>query len=90
MYYFNSLLSSFVLDESPTAAAKALLAHQKESYGVVPFFCGILVTTAQMLAGASGPLLDIFYVQSKLSRYETLGTKAITQTLGRFIDVPSR
>jgi uncharacterized membrane protein YfcA len=47
--------------------------------------CGILVTTAQMLAGASGPVLDIFYVNSKLSRFEILGTKAITQTLGHLI-----
>ncbi len=38
-----------------------------------------------MLAGASGPVLDIFYVQSKLTRYEILGTKAITQTLGHVI-----
>lgn len=52
---------------------------------VTAFTCGLLVTTAQMLAGASGPVLDIFYVQSKLSRYEILGTKAITQTLGHII-----
>ncbi len=52
---------------------------------VTAFVCGLLVTTAQMLAGASGPVLDIFYVQSKLSRYEILGTKAITQTLGHII-----
>lgn len=51
----------------------------------IAFICGILVTTAQMLAGASGPVLDIFYVQSKLTRYEILGTKAITQTLGHLI-----
>lgn len=49
------------------------------------FVCGILVTIAQMLAGASGPVLDVFYVQSKLSRFEILGTKAITQTLGHLI-----
>ena len=52
---------------------------------IMAFVCGLLVTTAQMLAGASGPVLDIFYVQSKLSRYEILGTKAITQTLGHLI-----
>jgi len=42
-----------------------------------------------MLAGASGPVLDIFYVQSKLSRQEILGTKAITQTLGHLIKLGS-
>lgn len=52
---------------------------------LIAFVCGILVTTAQMLAGASGPVLDIFYVQSKLTRFEVLGTKAITQTLGHLI-----
>ena len=46
---------------------------------------GDTVTTAQMLAGASGPVLDIFYVKSSLNRFEILGTKAITQTLGHII-----
>jgi uncharacterized membrane protein YfcA len=48
-------------------------------------FCGLLVTGVQMLAGASGPVLDIFYVNSTLSRQQILGTKAITQTLGHII-----
>ncbi|MCB1645919.1 MAG: hypothetical protein KDI36_10715, partial [Pseudomonadales bacterium] len=51
----------------------------------VAFSCGILVTTAQMLAGASGPVLDIFYIKSSLTRHEILGTKAITQTLGHIL-----
>jgi len=51
----------------------------------VAFISGLTVTTAQMLAGASGPVLDIFYVKSSLTRYEILGTKAITQTLGHII-----
>ena len=55
------------------------------SYPPVAFLSGLTVTTAQMLAGASGPVLDIFYVKSSLNRYEILGTKAITQTLGHII-----
>ena len=51
----------------------------------VAFSSGIVVTTAQMLAGASGPVLDIFYVKSSLTRHEILGTKAVTQTLGHII-----
>lgn len=51
----------------------------------VAFVSGLIVTTAQMLAGASGPVLDIFYVKSNLTRHEILGTKAITQTLGHLI-----
>ena len=46
---------------------------------------GVLVTAAQLLAGASGPVLDIFYVQSRLTREEILGTKAVTQTLGHVL-----
>lgn len=51
----------------------------------VAFSSGITVTAAQMLAGASGPVLDLFYVQSSLSKEEILGTKAVTQTLGHII-----
>ncbi|WOX04143.1 TSUP family transporter [Microbulbifer pacificus] len=51
----------------------------------VAFLAGILVTGAQMLAGVSGPVLDLFYVKSSLTRHQILGTKAITQTLGHVI-----
>jgi len=51
----------------------------------VAFLSGIVVTLAQMTAGASGPVLDIFYVTSSLNRFEILGTKAITQTLGHVL-----
>jgi uncharacterized membrane protein YfcA len=48
-------------------------------------FCGILVTGAQLFAGASGPLLDIFYLNTPLTRYEIIATKALTQTLGHIL-----
>ncbi|MFT7222114.1 MAG: putative membrane protein YfcA [Candidatus Azotimanducaceae bacterium] len=54
-------------------------------HGPVAVMSGIVVTTAQMLAGASGPVLDMFYVQSKMSREAILGTKAVTQTLGHLL-----
>lgn len=44
--------------------------------------CGLLVTGAQLAAGASGPLLDAFFVQSRLDRLQVVGTKALTQALG--------
>ena len=49
------------------------------------FACGVAVTLAQLLAGASGPLLDVFYLKSSLNRYQVVATKAFTQTLGHFI-----
>ena len=53
--------------------------------GPVSFSSGVIVTTAQMLAGASGPVLDIFYVKSEMSKEAILGTKAVTQTLGHIL-----
>jgi len=48
----------------------------------VSALCGIVVTGAQLVSGASGPLLDIFYIRSSLSRHEIIANKALTQTLG--------
>ena len=51
----------------------------------IAFLSGLAVTLTQMLAGASGPALDIFYLQSKLTKEEILGTKAVTQTFGHIL-----
>lgn len=47
--------------------------------------CGVVVTSAQLLAGASGPLLDVFYLNSPLTRQEIVANKALTQTLGHIL-----
>lgn len=44
--------------------------------------CGAVVTVAQLIAGVSGPLLDLFFVRGSLDRYQVIGTKAITQCIG--------
>ena len=44
--------------------------------------CGFLVGMVQMLAGASGAALDIFFVRGSLTKNETLATKGMTQVLG--------
>lgn len=49
------------------------------------FVCGVLVTGAQLVAGASGPLLDLFYLNSELDRRAIVATKAVTQTLGHLL-----
>ena len=56
--------------------------------------CGFLVTFAQLIAGAAGPLLDLFYLNSGLGRQSVVANKALTQThwthaahrLLRFVD----
>lgn len=44
--------------------------------------CGVGVTAMHLTAGVSGPLLDIFYVHTTLTRQQVVATKAFTQTLG--------
>ena len=51
------------------------------------FSCGFVVTSAQLLAGASGPLLDVFYLRSPLNRQQIVASKALTQTLGHVLKV---
>lgn len=48
--------------------------------------CGLIVTGAQLFAGASGPLLDFFYLNAKgLNRHQIVANKALTQTLGHLL-----
>ena len=42
---------------------------------------------AQLLVGASGPLLDAFFQKSNLNRFEIVSTKAFTQTVGHLVKV---
>lgn len=51
----------------------------------VAFACGLLVTLIQMLAGASGPVLNVFYLNSELTRHEVMASKAVTQTLAHIV-----
>ena len=44
--------------------------------------CGATVTAAQLFAGASGPLLDVFYLNSTMDRYQVVASKAFTQIIG--------
>jgi uncharacterized membrane protein YfcA len=47
--------------------------------------CGVIVTAAQLFAGASGPLLDVFYLNTRLNRFEIIASKAFTQTIGHLL-----
>lgn len=43
--------------------------------------CGFGVTGLNVLAGVSGPLLDVFFVRTELTRHQIVATKAATQAL---------
>ncbi|CAM2067727.1 putative membrane transporter protein [Sulfidibacter corallicola] len=51
------------------------------------FLCGLCVTFAQMTAGVSGPLLDVFFLDTKLDRFQVIGTKSFTQMLGHLLKI---
>jgi len=52
---------------------------------LIAIVCGTSVTAAQLFAGASGPLLDVFYLNAQLTRQEVVASKALTQTLGHIL-----
>jgi uncharacterized protein len=49
------------------------------------FGCGVVCMGLQLLAGVSGPVLDLFFVNSRLDRRAVIATKAIVQALGHAV-----
>ncbi len=47
--------------------------------------CGLSVTGLNVLAGVSGPLLDVFFVRTSLTRHQIVATKAATQALSHTV-----
>jgi uncharacterized membrane protein YfcA len=48
---------------------------------------GFLVTALNLLAGVAGPLLDIFFVRTTLTRHQIVSTKAATQVFAHLAKV---
>ncbi len=49
--------------------------------------CGALVTGLNLMAGVAGPLLDIFFIQTDLTRHRIVATKAATQVFSHLAKV---
>ncbi len=49
------------------------------------FFCGFVISGVQILAGVAGPLLDVFFVKTKLNRHQIVASKALTQSLSHIL-----
>ena len=47
--------------------------------------CGVTVTGLNVIAGVAGPLLDVFFVRSELTRHEIVATKAATQAFSHLV-----
>lgn len=49
--------------------------------------CGMLVTGIQLTAGAAGPVLDIFFTHTNMTKNQIIATKSLTQTFGHLTKV---
>lgn len=47
--------------------------------------CGAVIMATQIMAGASGPLLDVFFLNSKMNRHQVIATKSFTQSFSHFL-----
>ncbi len=47
--------------------------------------CGLSVTGLNVIAGVSGPLLDVFFVRTTLTRHQIVATKAATQAFSHTV-----
>jgi len=51
------------------------------------FVCGLSVTGLNLTAGVAGPLLDIFFVRTALTRHQIVATKAATQVFAHLAKI---
>jgi uncharacterized membrane protein YfcA len=49
--------------------------------------CGLSVTGLNLTAGVAGPLLDVFFVRTALTRHEIVATKAATQVFSHLAKI---
>lgn len=47
--------------------------------------CGLSVTGLNVIAGVSGPLLDVFFVRTAMTRHQIVATKAATQAFSHTV-----
>lgn len=51
------------------------------------FVCGFVCSALQLVSGIAGPILDVFFLQSKLDRKAVVATKAASQTVAHLIKI---
>jgi uncharacterized membrane protein YfcA len=52
-----------------------------------PYLCGIIIMVLQLLAGAAGHILDMFFQKSGLDRRGIVGSKALCQTIAHLFRI---
>ena len=51
------------------------------------FACGVVCTVLSLLSGVSGPLLDVFFLPSQMTRHQVVATKAASQTFAHLVKI---
>jgi uncharacterized membrane protein YfcA len=51
------------------------------------FLCGVVCLSLSLTAGIAGPILDVFFVRSKMKRHAVVATKALTQSMSHVIKI---
>ena len=51
------------------------------------FACGVVCSVLSLTAGVSGPILDVFFVRSKMGRQAVIATKAMTQSFSHLLKI---
>lgn len=49
--------------------------------------CGVICTILSLTSGVSGPILDVFFVRSKMGRHAVVATKAMTQSFSHILKI---
>jgi hypothetical protein len=49
--------------------------------------CGVICTILSLTSGVSGPILDIFFVRSGMTRHAVVATKAMTQSFSHILKI---
>jgi uncharacterized membrane protein YfcA len=49
--------------------------------------CGVICTVLSLTSGVSGPILDVFFVRSGMSRHAVIATKAMTQSFSHILKI---
>jgi uncharacterized protein len=52
-----------------------------------PFACGMICNALSLTSGVSGPILDVFFVRSQMTRQKVVATKAVTQSFTHLLKI---
>jgi uncharacterized membrane protein YfcA len=79
------------------ACSEPLFSYLHKTRGSLPlptadsvfggYFAGTVNSALHLTSGATGPLLDVFFVRSALSRHENVATKAAVQSIGHTLKI---